>query len=103
MTVAWSRDGASIYYGREHESVSGDVYSVPLLGGDELTWFWRTQVTRSRFRMARCSLTRLNAERDAQLFPVLARYRPLYTFPVTISAYSTILASVTQDGKHAVV
>ena len=101
VTVAWSRDGSSIYYGRS-TSVSGDVYSVPLLGGDEHLVL-ENAGNPEPLPDGSLLVTRLNAERDAQLFRFWPDTGRLQDFPVTISAYSTILASVTQDGKHAVV
>jgi Tol biopolymer transport system component/predicted Ser/Thr protein kinase len=95
--LAWSRDGAKIYFDRQTDTPAG-IYSVPVLGGEprlvlELACY--PQV------LADGSLTvlRINAQRDQQLYhfwPETGRVAPLPGVVVTPTA------RVMPDGNHIV-
>ena len=67
FSLAWSRDGASIYY-----HVRQGVYSVPVLGGDEHLVLEKRFVSGALFPTVLLFVVRQNAERQSQLF----RYWP---------------------------
>jgi hypothetical protein len=76
--ICWSRDGAKLYYNRVG-NVSGGVYSVPLLGGEERL----VMENAGHVQLASDSsllFARLNAERRFQLqryWPETGRLQPL--------------------------
>jgi Tol biopolymer transport system component/predicted Ser/Thr protein kinase len=100
--LAWSRDGASIYYDRWTDVPRG-VYSVPLLGGDE-----HLVLESSGFPepLPDGSLlaVRINAERKQQLFRFWPDSGRLYDLPVTITIGNlNNYVSEFPTGKQAVV
>lgn len=102
--LAWSADGASIYYDRVTDVPRG-VYSVPLLGGDEHLVL-ENAGTPQPLPDGSVLVFRLNTKRQTQLFrfwPETGRLQDLPVLLPRIAGTSTALVRVDPDGKQAVV
>jgi Tol biopolymer transport system component len=102
-SVAWSRDGASIYYDRLADVPQG-VYSVPVLGGEEHL-ILENAANPEPLPDGSLLVVRLNADRRTQLFRFWPDSGRLQDFPVTVSRGSSPAYhfSVVPNGKQAVV
>jgi hypothetical protein len=99
--LAWSADGASIYYDRLADVPQG-VYSVPLLGGDEHLVL-ENAGTPQPLPDGSLLVTRLNAKRQNQLFRFWPDTGRLQDFPVLSGAgFGRILLRIDPAGKLAV-
>src|SRR5579862_5576787 len=99
--LAWSADGASIYYDRLGDVPQG-VYSVPLLGGDEHLVL-ENAGTPQPLPDGSLLVTRLNAKRQTQLFRFWPDTGRLQDFPVLSGAgFGRILLRIDPTGKLAV-
>jgi eukaryotic-like serine/threonine-protein kinase len=100
-SLAWSADGASIYYDRLADVPQG-VYSVPLLGGDEHLVL-ENAGTPQPLPDGSLLVTRLNAKRQTQLFRFWPDTGRLQDFPVLSGAgFGRILLRSDPTGKLAV-
>jgi WD40 repeat protein len=99
--LAWSADGASIYYDRLGDVPQG-VYSVPLLGGDEHLVL-ENAGTPQPLPDGSLLVTRLNAKRQMQLFRFWPDTGRLQDFPVLSgSGFGRILLRIDPTGRLAV-
>ena len=99
--LAWSADGASIYYDRLADVPQG-VYSVPLLGGDEHLVL-ENAGTPQPLPDGSLLVTRLNAKRQTQMFRFWPDTGRLQDFPVVSgSGFGRILLRIDPAGKLAV-
>jgi len=102
--LAWSADGASIYYDRVTDVPRG-VYSVPLLGGDEHLVL-ENAGTPQPLPDGSVLVFQLNTKRETQLFrfwPETGRLQDLPVVLPKIAGTSTAVLRVDPDGKQAVV
>jgi DNA-binding beta-propeller fold protein YncE len=102
--LAWSADGASIYYDRLADVPQG-VYSVPLLGGDEHLVL-ENAGTPQPLPDGSVLVFQLNNKRETQLFrfwPETGRLQDLPVVLPKIAGTSTAVLRVDPDGKQAVV
>ena len=100
--LAWSADGASIYYDRLTDVPQG-VYSIPLLGGDEHLVL-ENAGSPQPLPDGSLLVTRLNAKRQTQLFRFWPDTGRLQDLPVLTGVSSTIVVVRTDlTGKQAVV
>jgi hypothetical protein len=99
--LAWSADGASIYYDRLADVPQG-VYSIPLLGGDEHLVL-ENAGTPQPLPDGSLLVTRLNAKRQTQLFRFWPDTGRVQDFPVLSGAgFGRILLRIDPTGKLAV-
>ena len=98
--LAWSADGASIYYDRLGDVPQG-VYSVPLLGGDEHLVL-ENAGTPQPLPDGSLLVTKLNAKRQTQLFRFWPDTGRLQDFPVISGAgFGRILLRIDPTSKLA--
>ena len=81
FAIAWSPDGASIYYDRRTDVPQG-IYSVPLLGGDEHLVLEKAS-NPEPLPDGSLLVIRFNAERQTRLFRFWPDSGRLQDFPVT--------------------
>jgi len=99
--IAWSTDGASIYYDRSTDVPQG-VYSVPVLGGDEHLVLGNAEYPQP-LPDGSLLVVRLNAERKPQLFRFWPETGRLQDFPVLATGGPFVPVRVDPAGKQAVV
>ena len=102
--IAWSRDGASLYYDRTVDVPRG-IYSVPVVGGEEKLVL-ENAVTPEGLSDGTLLLYRLNSQRNLQLFRYWPETGRLQDLPVVTRASvggPGVHIRATPDGREAVV
>ena len=102
--IAWSRDGASLYYDRTVDVPRG-IFSVPVLGGEEKLVL-ENALTPEVLPDGTLLLYRLNSQRSLQLFRYWPETGRLQDMPVVSRAgvgTPEVHIRATPDGREAVV
>jgi Tol biopolymer transport system component len=102
--IAWSRDGASLYFDRTVDVPRG-IFSVPVLGGEEKLVL-ENAITPEVLPDGTLLLYRLNSQRNLQLFRYWPETGRLQDLPVVSRAgvgTPTVHIRATPDGREAVV
>ncbi len=98
--VAWSPDGARVYYDRQTDVPRG-IYSVPVLGGPEQLVVEDAN-TPEVLSDGSLLFGRYNAERQYQLFRFWPETGRLQPFPIELSTASSHMCAGFPDGRQAV-